>query len=82
MNIGTEPTISFRQSLFWDVDPKKIDAEKNARYIIERVLDFGNDEEIRWLFERYPKALLQEVLYHSRSGLHEKSKALWSLMLQ
>jgi len=82
MNTDTGPTISFRQSLFWDVDPKKIDAEKNARYIIERVLDFGNDEEIRWLFERYPKALLQEVLHHSRSSLHEKSKALWSLVLK
>ena len=33
MNTDTGPTISFRQSLFWDVDPKKIDAEKNARYI-------------------------------------------------
>jgi len=82
MNTDTGPTISFRQSLFWDVDPKKIDAEKNARYIIERVLDFGNDEEIRWLFEHYPKALLQGVLNDSRGNIHKKSKALWSLVLQ
>lgn len=82
MNRDTKPIFSFRQSLFWDTDPKRIDAEKNARYIIERVLDFGNDEEIQWLFRRYPKALLQEVLNRSRSGLHEKSKALWSLVLQ
>ncbi|QQR78677.1 MAG: nucleotidyl transferase AbiEii/AbiGii toxin family protein [Candidatus Moraniibacteriota bacterium] len=45
--------IVFRQSLFWDADPKRLDTEKNARYIIERVLDFGNAEEIRWLFQRY-----------------------------
>ncbi|MDP2838164.1 MAG: hypothetical protein Q8O53_02705 [Candidatus Moranbacteria bacterium] len=82
MNGDKNPTISFRQSLFWDTDSKKIDVEKNARYIIERVLDFGNDEEIRWLFRHYRRALLQEVLNGSRSGLHKKSKALWSLVLQ
>ncbi len=82
MNEDVKPTISFRQSLFWDTDPKKIDAEKNARYVIERVLDFGNDDEVRWLFGHYRRALLREVLHASRSGLHKKSKALWSLVLQ
>lgn len=82
MNKDIKPTISFRQSLFWDTDPKKIDTEKNARYVIERVFDFGNDEEIHWLFQYYPKSLLREVLDHSRSSLHKKSKALWSLVLQ
>jgi len=33
----------FRQSLFWDVDPKTINQMVHARYIIERVLDFGNE---------------------------------------
>jgi hypothetical protein len=28
MNSNTKPTIFFRQSLFWDTDPGKIDAEK------------------------------------------------------
>jgi len=37
-NKGHDP---FRQSLFWDVDPKTIDPEKNAKYVIERVLEFG-----------------------------------------
>lgn len=82
MNTGKKTHISFRQSLFWDTDPEKIDVEKNARYIIERVFDFGNDAEIRWLFMQYPKSLLHEVLHRSRSSVHEKSKALWSLVLQ
>jgi len=28
----------FRQALFWDTNPSKIDAKKNAQYVIERVL--------------------------------------------
>ena len=34
--------MEFQQSLFWDVNPKNIDPQKNAQYVIERVFDFGN----------------------------------------
>jgi len=33
--------MKFRQALFWDVNPAKIDPKKNARYVVERVLDLG-----------------------------------------
>ena len=74
-----KPVIAFRQSLFWDVDPKTIDPEKNARYIIERILDFGRDEELRWMVAYYPRSLIQEVMRTSRT-LQPKSRALWNLV--
>jgi len=46
-----------RNYTFWDVDPKTIDPEKHAKYIIERVMDFGNDQEARWIYKRYPRCL-------------------------
>lgn len=72
----------FRQSLFWDVDPRTIDPKKHARYIIERVMDFGNDQEVRWLFYHYPRRMLRETLEQPRGVIHNKTKALWSLILQ
>lgn len=30
----SKKAIKFRQTLFWDVDPKKIDPDKHAKYII------------------------------------------------
>jgi len=72
-------SIRFRPTLFWDVDPKTIDPKKHARYIIERVLDFGNDREVRWLVHSYPPRLIQRTVQESRV-LHAKTKALWSLM--
>ncbi|MEW5805480.1 MAG: hypothetical protein AB1721_02015 [Patescibacteria group bacterium] len=36
---------NLRPSLFWDVDSAKLDFEKNADFIIGRVLDFGNLRE-------------------------------------
>ena len=73
--------IKFRRSLFWDVNPAKIDQKKNARYIIERILDFGNTDEVKWLWNKYPVAQIKDVVKTSRA-LHPKSRALWSLMLR
>jgi hypothetical protein len=73
------PTIQFRQALFWDTDPKKLDINKHAKYIIERIMDFGNDEEVRWMRQQYPKSLLAQVTRTSRV-LHASSKTLWSLL--
>lgn len=72
----------FRQSLFWDVDPKTIDPQKHARYIIERVLDFGTDREIRWMVHYYSPIKVKQVVRQQRSPLQPKTKALWSLIFQ
>lgn len=72
--------IRFRQTLFWDVDPKTIDTKKHAVYIIERVLDFGNDDEVRWMWHYYPRRLIRKVVNKSRVLL-AKTKSLWSLLV-
>ena len=74
--------IAFRQSLFWDVDPKTIDQKKHARYIIERILDFGTDDEVKWLVNYYPARTIRRVLMERRSPLQPKTKALWSLIFR
>lgn len=73
--------IKFRQELFWDVDPKTIDPKKHAEYIIERILDFGKDEEVRWMNKFYPRIIIKKTLDSSRV-LHNKTKALWQLLLK
>ena len=73
--------MKFRQALFWDTDPKKIDAKKNAQYIIERVADLGNDKEARWVLDFYDKHLLRKVITRSRC-LRPRTKTLWELLLQ
>jgi len=72
--------MELRQSLFWDVDPKTIDLKKNAKYIIERILDFGKDEEVRWMWNFYDKDLLKEVVNNSKT-IGKDTKSLWVLLL-
>lgn len=73
--------MKFRQSLFWDTNPKNIDVKKNAQYIIERVLDFGRDSEVRWLWKTYDKTLLKKTVNCSRS-LRPRTKNLWKTLLK
>lgn len=67
--------------MFWDTNPDKIDTKKNAQYIIERVLDLGNDKEVKWLYHFYDKPLLKNVIFKSRS-LRPRTKNLWTLLLK
>lgn len=70
-------TINLRPSLFWDTDVKKLDLQKNSKYIIERIMDFGNDNEVRWMRKYYPKELIASVCKSSKQ-LHKSSRTLWT----
>ncbi len=72
--------MNFRQELFWDVDPQTIDPDKNASYVIERILDFGNDKEVGWMWQHYDHALIKQVLEKSRV-VFPRTRAFWSLLL-
>lgn len=74
-----KPKIRFRQSLFWDVDTKTINPKRHARYIIERILDFGNDDEVRWMWRTYSRSLIADVVKKSRV-LQPQSRNLWLLL--
>ena len=73
--------MKFRPSLFWDTNPDKIDVQKNAPYIIERILELGRDEEVRWMWSFYNKDLIEKVINKSRS-LRLDTKHLWTLILK
>lgn len=73
--------MEFRQALFWDTRPEWIDVNKNAKYIIERVLDFGRDTEVSWMYRTYPKPLIRDVVEKSRI-LRPRTKKLWSFILK
>ncbi|HBY73614.1 MAG TPA: hypothetical protein DEG44_02885 [Candidatus Kerfeldbacteria bacterium] len=69
-----------RQTLFWDVNPKTIDPHKHAKYVIERILEFGKDDEVRWMVHYYSPRQIKKVVQTSRGVLHDKTKALWQLI--
>ncbi|MFH1294988.1 MAG: hypothetical protein ABIH84_00155, partial [bacterium] len=51
---------------FWDVKPKELSVEKNADYIIERLLELGDLEQLEWLNNTYSKEKIVNTLQHSK----------------
>ncbi|MEJ0103326.1 MAG: hypothetical protein WDO19_12525 [Bacteroidota bacterium] len=47
------------KSLFWDVNPEKLDWEKNKQFIIERVFVRGGMKPVVEIFRKYS---LQEII--------------------
>lgn len=66
------------RSLFWDTDLKNIQIGRNARYIIERVLELGDLDAVEWLQRVYPVRTILHAVYMSRT-LTEKSRNFWKI---
>ncbi|OGW38293.1 MAG: hypothetical protein A2Y97_04740 [Nitrospirae bacterium RBG_13_39_12] len=62
--------------LFWDTSLSKIHIKINARYIIERVLEFGNMDAVKWLQKVYSFQTVINILNMSRI-ITDKSRNFW-----
>jgi len=52
--------------LFWDVDVTDIVYEKNAPYVVERVLSKGTWEDFKTILEYYGKSRIKEIVVKLR----------------
>ncbi len=64
--------------LFWDTSLNNIHVKRNARYIIERVLEFGDMHALSWLQKVYPVQTIVDVLNLSKV-ISKKSRELWMI---
>jgi hypothetical protein len=68
--------------LFPEYDFADMDPEEHAGVIIERVLERGSWDELRWLFTRYGEPRVAEwVRRHGFRLLSRRSFALWQVAL-
>lgn len=68
------------KSLFWDVDLRNLDIEKHEDFIIARVLEYGNIDDLKWLFQTYSRSKIQKVLTNTRA-ISPKSAYFWKYKL-
>ncbi|HTP64560.1 MAG TPA: hypothetical protein VMJ66_04140 [Geobacteraceae bacterium] len=64
------------RSLFWDTSLENISVKKHARYVIEKVLEFGDLDAYNWLTDVYPGWRIKETLLLSRN-LSARSRGFW-----
>jgi hypothetical protein len=68
--------------LFPEYDAATLDPERHSGVIIERILERGTWEQLRWLFATYGEGRVAEwVRQHGFRLLSKRSFALWRLAL-
>jgi hypothetical protein len=65
--------------LFWDLDTQQLDPRAYPRYVIERVLEFGDREAVDWMKQLFAEEQIVQVLRGSRR-LSRRSANYWSLV--
>ena len=75
--------LNAHRALFWDVKVENIDPEKNANYVIERFLEYGTLESVRWLRNRYGDDRLRKfIVQRGFKTLRNKTLNYWKIILQ
>ncbi len=68
---------------FQEYDLAQLDLERSRFTIIERVLQFGDRQEIRWLFTVYSKPeIIEWVRRWGDEALPEPHRTFWKLVLE
>lgn len=70
---------AFLSKYFWDINFKKLDSKKYPYYIIERILEYGDEKAVKWMMDNFKKTQIKETLIKKR-GVSRKSAVYWALI--
>lgn len=77
---SADPLPRFLASLFWETDFEKLRAKEYPEYVIERVIEYGDDRAISWLLSVFTREEITAVVKSSRR-ISPNTATLWSLVL-
>ena len=71
------------QSVLWSYDIRRLNPGKDKELIIQQVLNYGDWEDLKWLYRNYSENKIKEVVRHPRRGIwFEQVLNFWCLMLK
>ncbi len=71
----------FLKPYFWETDLARINRQRHESYIIERVIEYGDDRAIHWLKANFTPAQIARVVRASRA-ISPNTANLWALILK
>lgn len=70
-------------SIFWDVDPNILDTEEYPEYIMERILEYGTMESVKWMRKTFgDERIKQFILGKGRRRLSTLTINFWQTILE
>jgi len=65
---------------FWDVEFKNIDLNNRKVYVLKRILEYGDEKAVAWMWKNFTESEIKHILYHYR-GLSFKSANFWAVIV-
>lgn len=72
-----QPLPASAYKYFWEIDPAELAVTEHPRYVIERLLEYGDFPELRWLFQNFSRDNIIETLKTSRR-LSRRRASAWA----
>ena len=66
---------------FWDVEFNELSFEKYPRFITERILNYGDQDGVKWLLSCTEIQFIKDLVENSRN-LNGKTRNYWQTMLK
>jgi hypothetical protein len=70
---------SFLKRYFWDIDFQKLNKKAYRYFIIERILEYGDEKAVKWMKQTFKLEEIKDTLFHSKN-LSFKSANFWQLI--
>lgn len=65
---------------FWDTDFDKIDLERSRVYVLKRILEYGDEQAVRWMWDHFGPNEIRTALSKYR-GFSRKTANFWALIV-
>jgi len=69
----------FLKKYFWDVNFSELSKENYSSFIIERILEYGDEEAVKWMKKNFNISEIKNVICKSKN-LSQKSANFWQFM--
>lgn len=56
------------QSVLWSYDISKMDIKEDKNLIIQQILNYGTEKQLKWLFKNYSEKDIKKVVKDPRRG--------------
>jgi len=74
------------KTLFWDMNKEKIDLDLHKKSVIERIINFGNLADWKWLVSFYGKPAVKGVVSSKdkfgRTNIRKSAERLASILFK
>jgi len=78
--IAAKKRPEFLKKYFWDIDFDKINLESRKTYVLKRLLEYGDEDAVDWMWKNFKKRDIKDTLSNFR-GYSQKSANFWALIL-